>query len=385
MKYIWLACVSLLASCGFAQNGFAQNQFVYTNDNIVTGTQNSPNTVSVFKVASDGSLSLIAESPYKTGGNGGGDNIDPEEITIASRRSASFLYAANNGSGSITGFGISPSSGKLAVITGSPFSADGPPGGDYSLAVSPDTRFLYAASDTSNFIHIYSIGSVGALTEIAGSPFQTGFTGQGLKVTANGKFLIVGDITDTAVAVYSIDSTGALTAVGGSPFAASATPLNLDADCASNQVFVVDAVGTGLIDVYAMATNGKLTPVKGEPFSNGTTSTSGGLALSPNNPFLFVTDTFSQDISSLSISSEGALTQVQGSPFGTSDWPGGTSVTADGKFLYSAFFASGAVDGHRINAKGELEAVPNTPFTTGQPQIGVPTVITFPRPSCTAR
>jgi 6-phosphogluconolactonase (cycloisomerase 2 family) len=377
MKYLWLAFVSLLASYSVAQS-----QFVYTNNNVITGTANSPNSVSAFLIAADGSLTQTSGSPFNTGGKGGGNNIDPEEIAIASRRNASFLYAANNGSGTISAFAINPSTGHLAHVPGSPFLADGSPGGDYSLAVSPDDKFLFATEDTATVIHIYLIGLHGVLTEVPGSPFPTGANSQGLKVTANGKFLIVGEGSIDAVGVYSISSTGILAAVPGSPFAASATPYDVDANCASDLVFVADSGSAALIDAYSMASTGALTPVTGEPFSNGTTSTNGGLALSPNNQFLFVTDTFSQDISSFSVAPDGALAQIPGSPFATANWTGGTSVTADGKFLYTAFFTTEQVDGRQIGANGTLAAVPGTPFSNEQSQLGVPTVITFPRPVC---
>ena len=380
MKYLRLALVALLSSYALAQS-----QFVFTNNNVITGTAKSPNSVSAFLIAADGSLTQVSGSPFNTVGKGGGNNIDPEEIAIASRPNASFLYVANNGSGTISAFAINPSTGNLVHVPGSPFLADGLPGGDYSLAVSPDDKFLFATEDTATIIHIYSIGIHGVLTEVPGSPFPTGANSQGLKVTANGKFLIVGEQSINAVGVYSISSTGTLAAVPGSPFATSATPFDVDANCASDVVFVADSGSSGLIDVYSMASNGALTPVAGEPFANGTSSTNGGLALSPDNQFLFVTDTFSQDISSFSVASGGGIAQVPGSPFATADWTGGTSVTADGKFLYSAFFTTEQVDGRQIGADGTLTAVPGTPFTNEQSQLGVPTVITFPRPVCTTK
>jgi 6-phosphogluconolactonase (cycloisomerase 2 family) len=375
MKYFWLVCLTLATTAALAQN-----QFVYTNDNVTTGEAQSSNTVSAFLIAPDGSLSLIPGSPFKTGGSGGGSNIDPEEIAVTTRQYASFLYAANDGSGTISAFKINPSTGFLTHVNGSPFLADGAPGGDYSLAITPDSKFLYATAETTTVIHIYSIGVNGSLTEVSGSPFPTGANSQGLKVTANGRFLIVGQGSSNTVAVYAIASTGTLTPVPGSPFPASSAPFAIDANCASSLVFVVDT--QSFIDVYSMSNNGALTAIFGNPFSNGTSSTNGGLALSTDDKFLFVTDTFSSDISSLSIGSFGPLSQVPNSPFPTSNWPGGTAVTRSGRFLYSAFFTSAQVDGRSFNFKGELSPVPGTPFSTGQAQTGVATLTTFPRPFC---
>ncbi len=386
MKYLLPACMAILLS----STAIAQNQFVYSDNNVSTGINSNPvNSVSAFKIEGDGSLSTIHGSPYKTGGVGGGNNIDPEEIAIATQGTASFLYAANDGSGSISAFAINPAAGSLAKVPGSPFLADGAPGGDYSLATSPNGKFLFATADTATDIHVYAIASNGSLSEVAGSPFPTGANSQGLKVTPNGSYLVVGENSVSAMGVYSIAASGALTAVAGSPFPTSASPFDLDINCAGNLVFVIDNGSYNgsyaTIDVFSMSSEGSLTPVAGGPFYNGTSSVSGGLALSPNGKFLFVTDTFSSDISSMAVAADGALSQVPGSPFTTSDWPGGVAVSRDGKYVYSAFFTSGQIDGRAVASNGALTAVPGTPFSTGQTQIGTPTVITFPPRSCSTQ
>src|SRR5204863_7997239 len=123
-----------------------------------------------------------------------------------------------------------------------------------------------------------------------------------------------------------------------SPFPASASPFGIEINYAGSLVFVIDNVSFNgsysASDVYSISSGGALTPVSGEPFYNGTSSTSGGLALSPNGQFLFVSDTFSTDISSMSVASDGALSQVSGSPFATSNWTGGVAVSRTGKFVY---------------------------------------------------
>ena len=117
MKYFWSVCLALL----LASTAMAQSQFVYTNNNESTGEPNEPpNTVSAFAVGTNGALAAVAGSPYKTGGTGGGNSIDPEEIAIASAHNASFLYAANDGSGTISAFKINSTTGALTHVQGSP-------------------------------------------------------------------------------------------------------------------------------------------------------------------------------------------------------------------------------------------------------------------------
>ena len=351
----------------------AQSSFVYTDDN------NRPNTVSAFRVADNGSLTLIPGSPFPTGGNGGGNNVDPEEITTTTTGATSFLYAGNNGDGTISGFVINPQTGTLLPAPGSPFVA-GTPNGNFSLTASPDGRFLFATDDSAPNIHVFSISSqTGTLFEVAGSPFSTAGQAQGLKVSPSGKFLVAGLRSNNAVASFAIGSTGALTPVGVFPASGAATAEEVN--CKSNRVYNVNA-GSTLIDAYALSDTGTLAPIHGSPFSNGSASGSFGLVLSPSGPFLFASDGFGSQISSLSVDPSGALHSVPGSPFSSSDWTSQVATTADGRFVYAALFAQGAVDGYSASPAGILARVPGTPFHTGQSPIGVVTITTFPAPTC---
>jgi 6-phosphogluconolactonase len=375
MKKSCFACLILL----FAITALAQNNFVYTNDNV------SPNTVSVFKVSpSDGTLTLIAASPFPTGGNGGGRDVNPENINTATVGGKSFLYAANNGDTTISAFLIDPKTGNLAVVPGSPFPA-GPPisGSTISLAASPDGRFLFKVDENSTFIRTFNISDAGALSEAAGSPFDSGAFPEGLKVTANGKFLVAGLKTIDAVGVYAIAANGSLTPVFGSPFLTNGQAAAVDSNCANDRVFVASA-GSDLIDAFVMAADGSLTPVAGSPFPSGGTSTVNALTLTPGNQNLLTSDVFNSAVSSLAVAPDGSLQPGPGSPFPATDWVGSIATTRSGKFVYTSLFTQAAVDGWKIQDDGSLRAVPGRPFSTGQAGVGVQALTTFPAPSCSA-
>ena len=369
MRRLWFLSLILLP----ASAAMAQSNFVYTDDN------NRPNTVSAFRVGDNGSLTLVPGSPFPTGGNGGGNNVDPQEITTVTTGPTSFLYAGNNGDGTISGFVINPQTGTLLPVPGSPFAA-GASNGNFSLTPSPNDQFLFATDDFLPIIRVFAIsGQTGTLSEIPGSPFLTAGQAQGLKVSPNGKFLVAGLRSKNAVATFAIASSGVLTSVGVFPASGAAT--SEDVNCKSNRVYNVNA-GSTLIDVYALDDTGTLTPINGSPFSNGSASGSLALALSPSGPFLFASDGFGSQISALSIDPNGALRSVPGSPFPATDWTSQVASTADGKFVYSALFVDAAVDAHSASAAGVLAPVPGTPFHTGQSPVGVVTLTTFPAPTC---
>jgi 6-phosphogluconolactonase (cycloisomerase 2 family) len=373
MKKAYFVCALLL----FAITAFAQNNFVYTNDNF------SPNTVSAFKVSpSNGALALIPGSPFLTGGSGGAHDVGPQTITTATLGTKSFLYAANAGSGTISAFAIDPRTGNLTAVPGSPFTvAAANSGNTLSLGASPDGHFLFEVDESSTLIHTFNISSAGALTEAAGSPLDSGAFPEGVKVSANGKFLLVGLKSTDAVGVYAIDANGGLTPVFGSPFLTNGAAAAVDSNCASNRVFVASA-GSDLVDAFVMAADGSLTPVAGSPFPSGGTSTINALTLTPSNQNLLTPDTFNSAVSALAVEPDGSLQPVPGSPFAATDWVGSIATTRSGKFVYTSLFTRAAVDGWMIMTDGTLRPVPGRPFTTGQAGAGVQALTTFPAPSC---
>lgn len=372
MKISSLICCILLMSAA----AVAQGNWVYTDDN------NSPNTVSAFRVAEDGRLTLIPGSPFSTGGNGGGSDVDPEEITTVTVGHNSFLYAGNDGDGTISGFLINTETGELTLTPQLPVPA-GNPNADFSLTASPNGRFLFVTDEIFPGIHVFEISSAtGELSEVQGSPFLANGRSQGLKVSPDGRFLVAGLKAGNAVETFAIAADGSLTPVG--TFPASGEAAAEEINCKSNRVYSTNA-GSTLIDVYALESTGALVPIHGSPFSNGASSGSFGLTLSPGGSFLFAGDGFGSQVSSLAVAPNGGLQPVTGSPFPTADWVSQVATTRNGRFLYGALFAEGAVNAQSVSSTGALSPVAGSPFFTGQPQIGVLTLTTFPAPTCAWR
>jgi 6-phosphogluconolactonase (cycloisomerase 2 family) len=368
-----LLAISLSVSAASQQNGF-----VYSNDGA------SPvNTVSAFRVNGDGSLTLIAGSPFATGGNGGSSDVNAGKIATATREGSSFLYAANNNDATISAFRITPATGALTPVHGSPFPSGAPnPFANFSLAASPDGKLLFATDEVTTAVHVFAIHEhSGGLTERPNSPFELGAFAEGLKVSPNGRFLVVGLKSIDAVGVFAIRDKGTLTAVPGSPFPASGAATAVEVDCDSDQVFASNA-GLSVIDAYHMAENGRLTRVPGSPFPSGGTSTINALTLSPDNRFLFTSNLFNDSVSSLAVRANGSLQAVLGSPFPADDFVGAIAATRAGSFVYASLVAEAAVDGWSIGSGGVLTPVPGHPFFTGQPGFFVQSLTTFPAPKC---
>src|SRR6266566_464306 len=365
-----LKCVTaaLLVLFGFAllaASVHAQSTFVYTNNNDV------PNTVTAFSIGLGGTLIIVPGSPFLTGGDGSGLNYASNTATVTIRKK--ILYVSNTGTNNISGFSINTTTGVLTPVPGSPFATGGL--GSFfgiSLAVTPNGKFVYAGNTASGDISAFSVGSNGALTPIAGSPFSAGGSPDGIKVSPNGKFLGVALPFSDSVAMFSISFSGALASVPGSPFPQGGTggadqAAYVDMSCNSNQLFA--AIGNLTqteVAVSTIASSGALSPIAGSPFAFAPGVNSNVGILSPKNRLLFVSNQDSNTITSLDVGANGSLVQVSGSPFldsGALD-PNGMATNAEGTLLYVAN-GDNSVTGFSIDSSnGSLSPVPGSPFLT---------------------
>jgi 6-phosphogluconolactonase len=144
------------------------------------------------------------------------------------------------------------------------------------------------------------------------------------------------------VSAFSVGVNGALTPVPGSPFPTGGTggpsatgSTQIITTLAKHFVYVTNA-GSLTISAFSIdPSTGKLTLVPGAPFPSGVGGI-GGLAITPDDKYLIITNGSLANIAVNSIGTNGTLTPVPGSPFfGTQAFvqTADPKVTPDGKFL----------------------------------------------------
>jgi 6-phosphogluconolactonase (cycloisomerase 2 family) len=164
-------------------------------------------------------------------------------------------------------------------------------------------------------VSAYSLNlTSGALTPVAGSPFVTGGSPNGLVVDHTGTHVYSAETQPNEVSGFSINATtGALTPVVGSPFAANfaVQPIRTPVmDAEGNRLHVAN--GTNVDCFLLDHSTGGLTEL-GLSITNG-----GAIALALDGPddFLYALDNVDNQIEVFSIApSNGALTLISGSPF----------------------------------------------------------------------
>jgi len=131
-------------------------------------------------------------------------------------------------------------------------------------------------------------------------------------------------------------------------------------------VYVSDGLNAA-VDIFSVgSTNGALTQVNGSPFSVGAIAF--GMAMDPGGKFLYVVDGVNAQVLAFTVNgSTGMLTAVSGTPVVTANGPVKAVVDPSGQFLFVAdnLDALGGISAYTINSStGALTAVQVAPFPT---------------------
>jgi 6-phosphogluconolactonase len=134
----------------------------------------------------------------------------------------------------------------------------------------------------------------------------------------------------------------------------------------SGKFLYVANSGSDNISAYAItSTNGSLTPISGSPFGTGMTPV--GLSIMASDKFLYVANSGSNNVSAFSLSSSsGVLTRISGSPFAAGTKPSSVAISPSSKFVYISNASSNNVSEFTVNATtGALTAISGSPVSAG--------------------
>jgi 6-phosphogluconolactonase len=271
------------------------------------------NTISVFNVAGDGTLTL-GSNPTPAGSGPHGMALDP---------AGQFLLVTNTVSNDVSVFSVDSGTGALTEVAGSPFPANH---GPTEILITPSGKFVYVTSPSTGFITAFTFAG-GVLTEVSGSPFGSGLGVSAIAVESGEHFLYAANTTANTISGFAIDAVsvpGALKAVPGSPFSSTAGtgPSAMAVDTLNKFLYVATPGSSASIWAFTFdATTGTLTPVTNSPFS----VSAGGLFLvmEPSGSFFYVGNQSGANIAAYKYDSgTAAPTAVTGSPFSTGSAPG---------------------------------------------------------------
>jgi len=287
-----------------------------------------------------------------SGGGGGGGNS-----TVGN-----YLYVANSGSGldSIAGFSLA--SGKLSTTSGVTYTV---PSAPTCVAVTPSDSFLYVG--TAGAIYVYTINSDGSLTLGNGGTYVASGVFPGwLRVDTTGNWLIGLDALTGEAYVFGINtSTGALTPVQGSTVALQSSAAKGMA-LTPNDGYVYVALGTGGVETLSFnSSTGALAQVNGLVTPKQNLDGDNAVAVSPNGNYLFVGETGINAVRVYSIGTGGVVNEISGSPHTTGLGPDAILVDATGSYVYVANGTDNTISAFSLGTTGALTQISGSPFAAG--------------------
>jgi DNA-binding beta-propeller fold protein YncE len=328
------------------------------------------------------------------------------------------IFVANTGSSSISAFLLAgPLLGPAAQpVCGSPYQVDAPPtalaGGilfdrgllilsqpaksismyrvDYitgeltgplftittpltPVAIAATGNLFYVANAEGS-VSAYAVADDGSsAAELPGSPFPAG-AGPVAVAAANGpSVLYVANSRSNNVSGYSLDpATGLPTPLPGSPYPAGERPVSIAVDPYAGPnpsgvrlVLVANRLSND-VSAFTMSGEGSLSPVPGSPFPAGTSPS--GVSAADGYPlgFTYVANSQSNNVSGYSIdNATGVLTLVPGSPFASGTLPSGVAVASNDRWVYAANSGSNTLSVFAVGQGGVLTPVDGSPFRVG--------------------
>lgn len=133
------------------------------------GTGSSPGGIQVYSISAAGALTAVG--PLNQVG------IKPLFVTIDPSGQFAYTTSAGTGGTGVYGFSISPTTGELTALTGSPY-ATGPAGSGTAaepqfLTIDPSGQFGYTADEGTGTITGFTINqTTGVLSQVPGSPYS---------------------------------------------------------------------------------------------------------------------------------------------------------------------------------------------------------------------
>lgn len=293
MNFAGLALAILfLAFC--ANSAYAANYYVVANNDAYP-----TNTVTVFEVSG---TSLVLLTTVPTGGKGlGGGYYAQVRQSVAQAGADTCVFAGDAYSSDISAMEVIPATPYLKVVSDYT-SPDGDNAAYLGLGIITSGGYLYASYTQSATIGVWKIGTgctLSFVTHLAAGGMSGGVV-DGMAVTPNGQYLVTA-YADGSVGSYAIGG-GNISLIGQEVIAGKNVGAGAKAGAvaiSSNGLWAIFAdfstSNSTQLDVAAIGSNGQLAPTVsyGGTGSLGAGINSSDLALSPNNNFIYVTDTFS--------------------------------------------------------------------------------------------
>jgi len=415
--------VATTSNTGLGAISFPAGLAIDSSGTLLAVINNGDNSIALFGVA-NGVLTPKFVSETST---------IPEFVSFYSGVAApvigpSNVFAANTGSGDISGFTASNTTGVLTAGTGSPTAAIA---GNSSVIADSTGTLLFNSSPTNKRFDAFNVTpSTAALAAFTTAPFSLSTSTDApsdIVTEPTSQFIFVADTTGNVVEPFTIanppttlGATSSLTSVNtvvADPqgtllyalganvinpveinlFNGSLTPSGVAVAQAGNWtsgaidpsghfLIALDATGKALqsfqitpVQTFLGSPDGNLTAVL-TPLATAVTAPS-SVTFDPQARFVFVSDATNGTVTAFGFNrTTGAVTTTGKTATVSATGTGRVSIDASGTYLYAAVTGNGTtvasgVAAFKINADGSLTAVAGSPFPAGAGTSGTSGVV----------
>jgi 6-phosphogluconolactonase (cycloisomerase 2 family) len=259
---------------------------------VASGTTSA--TLTAYPLSSGTIGSVSAQAPLTVPGYGG-DTIVPTGVIVLANNNGVYVTAYDQSAynpgcvptpttscaastanpGWIFGYSVG-SGGALTPIAGSPWKAGIKPS---ALAADPTSRFLYATDFASNQLIGYTIQSGGVLDFLINGPFKTGNEPSAIAIDPRGKYIYVSNALDSTVTGYTIDlgtgtPSGVVSLTSSAATATDTEPVAIVVDPALGRfVYTANHLGDSVSGFELNTDTGAISPTQATPYPAGASPT----------------------------------------------------------------------------------------------------------------
>lgn len=318
---------------------------LYTMSNEASG-----NRIMAFQRSTDGSLTGVVNS-YMTGGTGT-DAYLANQGALAMSTNKKFLYAVNPGSDELSYFYINQD-GSLDLLNTLPSGGDQP----VSVAVNNGLVYVLNSGGTGN-ITGFGYNLQGQLTQLTNStkPLSgTDADAAQIDFSTNGKVLVVTEAGADAITTFAMLGNGRPGLTHTYPTAGT-TPMGFDMGTFNN-FYVSEAggslTGASTISSYHVDNSGIVSLIDGPVATDATAGSA--VVLSTNKQNMFVANSGSNSLTSVSVSPTGQLTLANGGNVTDAmTTPVDAAMDKDSKNMYVLTSGNDAIITYAVGTNGQL-------------------------------
>ncbi|MFT3663275.1 MAG: hypothetical protein QM809_18490 [Gordonia sp. (in: high G+C Gram-positive bacteria)] len=248
------------------------------------------------------------------------------------------------------------SDGRLTPVPGSPFRTGF---GVLSVTAAPDGKTVYVPR-ADGHVSVYRVASNGALRSV--QTLGVGFPTTGARVAPNGRYLyVLKSGLPGRVESFRIRKDGTLAPTGHRAAPIDGLGLGMvnmsSIDPDGRFLRATTYIGVGLTS-FRLGPNGEVTRIAADTVGLGPVAP----VTTPNGKYLYSSDEFAFGLSGFRVNRDGTLTRLPGGRYPTHGVPHGAVVTPDGRRLYVPNAVGTSISAFSIHRNGRLTPLPGSPY-----------------------